>query len=190
MRSSRVRSTILQITPGLSNAARTAWAVFLPVIWRGTDLRQQNGEPVPEAILNQWYASASTRVFDSFELRSKYNQRAVLGIRDRKSWLLARWSSYGGLTSWIEVLQNLKEEVDANTGHANLFCFCFSALSIVSALSDLYLRTLPTYEYQHSFGGFVIAGISAVLAVCCWLDRKTYLWWAVHDLETGNAQNS
>jgi len=185
-----VRPTIT--TSPLSQEARDIWESFLEVSWRGADVHHYYGEAWPEPVSRQLHALVGAHVFDEFELRTKYNQRAIMGIRNGKSWFIARWTTYGSFIPWADVVGSAKEKAEGYAGNCRFFAFCLVTLGLFMLLPEVFVRIVaPVLDPRDSITGYAIfSGFCFLSGIACWMDGKDYLWKAVRSVTNDKCEHA
>jgi len=185
----RDRPTI--VAPPFTAAEREIWAAWLPDSWRGkAGLKEYNISPIPDAVLQRMHDLSAAQIFDEFELRTRWAPRecAILGIRDGKTWLLSRWSTYESLKPWGDIFRSAKERVEADATPFWALAILLCTVALVTLL--ITFRLLSETKWTDAIPGFVLAGFAFLGSAGCWMDRKDALWRAVALLGKGARQDS
>lgn len=177
----------------LAEEVRLIWVNWLPERWRGEDrMKLYDYGPLPISVLRKLDELRAAHLFDEFELRMRWAPRecALMGIRDGKTWLVSRWSTYERLRPSAAVFGHARDTVEDNTGNHRFCSTLFFLMGAGMLWSTADVVRQPEMTWIKGWPGLVLSGIAFFISMICWIDRKDQLWKAVQLLDRRAPQES
>lgn len=166
----------------LSEDELTVWSAWLPRVYSNstaqTTMSDYRFDLIPVSILETWKKWKQTGCFEEFEIRTPEASRTqdpiLLGVRDNKRYLLARWSeSDERLISFAEIAKQVKASLQKDMRRfRTVFFICAPVAAIAFSLFSMSNpETMNALNTSLVVTGTLSAFGAFVSGVCWFLER-------------------